>query len=496
MLERLRRQRRHAGGHRLRSALRESLEQLLTRLAQLITLRVLTGGTTRTLTQSIQVAFALEHVHRNRIAVTQTRGQLITVRSHLTLQVRDIQGDLQLIVNVVVGDTRVLLHELQNRVQQLMRVRQRVHRRRIQQSRSHQLLNARLNHLRQSRRESRTQRVDGLALREVVVGGQHIVEVILRVNLHKIGVRGGLLDALVAVKDLLQARKAQLHIGAMIVESVEQKNAHMGQQGIGCGNILSLNGGVFILHQRQHGAQLARRHAGLFVAFHEVLRGRRQRVQSQRRVRVLVNRLGAQVALSGQQAQRLSNHRLNNALLQVRQTVPALHKTALAQHQLANLHGRRRGVGGGHAQNDGQKLTHRNVREQNRVELLQVVEVHAAEEGQNRQERLRLLFLRGAQKFTARLAEGVVQVARMQLAEGHLKIVSVDQRRDQLIECLTEENIVTDRNETLSHVETQVHTYGGVHIGEENLLATVLSALKMAEQGESRRNAESACFLG
>ena len=83
----------------------------------------------------------------------------------------------------------------------------------------------------------------------------------------------------------------------------------------------------------------------------------------------------------------------------------------------------------------------------------------------------------------------------MQLAEGYLKIVSIDQRRDQLIECLTEENIVIDRNETLSHIETQVHTYGGVHIGEENLLATVLSALKMAEQRESRRNAESACFL-
>ena len=83
----------------------------------------------------------------------------------------------------------------------------------------------------------------------------------------------------------------------------------------------------------------------------------------------------------------------------------------------------------------------------------------------------------------------------MQLAEGYLKIVSIDQRRDQLIECLTEENIVIDRNETLSHIETQVHTYGGVHIGEENLLAMVLSALKMADQRESRRNAESACFL-
>ena len=329
-----------------------------------------------------------------------------------------------------------------------------------------------------------------------MVGDQHIVEVILRVNLHKIGVRGRLLNTLVAVKDLLQARKAQLHIGAVVVEGVEQKNAHMGQQGIGCGNILSRNGSALILHQRQHGAQLARRYAGFLVACHQLLRRRRQRVQGQRRIRVLVDRLGAQVALTGQQAQRLSDHRLNNALLQVRQAVPALHKTALTQHQLTNLHGSCRGVGRGNTQDNGQKLTHRNVREQNRVELLQVVEVHAAEEGQNRQKSLRLLFLRGAQKFTASLAEGVVQVARMQLAEGHLKIVSVDQRRNQLIECLTEENIVTDRNETLSHVETQVHTYGGVHIGEENLLATVLSALKVAEQGESRRNAESACFLG
>ena len=117
MLEGLRRQRRHAGGHRLRSTLRETLEQLLTRLAQLITLRVLAGGTTRTLTQSVQVALALQHVHRHRIAVTQTRGQLITVRSDLTLQVRDVQGELQFIVDVVVGDTRVLLHDLQNRVQ-------------------------------------------------------------------------------------------------------------------------------------------------------------------------------------------------------------------------------------------------------------------------------------------------------------------------------------------------------------------------------------------
>ena len=103
----------------------------------------------------------------------------------------------------------------------------------------------------------------------------------------------------------------------MVVEGVEQKNTHVGQQSIGCGNILGGNRGALILHQRQHGAQLARRHAGLLVAGYQFLRRRRQRVQSQRRIRVLVDRLGAQVALTGQQAQRLSNHRLNNALLQV-----------------------------------------------------------------------------------------------------------------------------------------------------------------------------------
>ncbi|CNJ67769.1 Uncharacterised protein [Mycobacterium tuberculosis] len=84
----------------------------------------------------------------------------------------------------------------------------------------------------------------------------------------------------------------------------------------------------------------------------------------------------------------------------------------------------------------------------------------------------------------------------MQLAEGHLKIVSIDQRRNQLIKRLTEENVVTHSDETLSHIETQVYANRGVHIGEENLLTTVLCALKMAEQRESRRNAESACFLG
>ena len=418
------------------------------------------------------------------------------MRRDLTLQVRDVQGDLQLIVNVVVGDARVLLHELQNRVQQLMRVRQSIHSGRIQQSRSHQLLNARLSHLRQGGRKRGTQRVDGLTLGQVVVRGQHIVDVILRVNLHKIGVRGRLLNTLVAVKDLLQARKAQLHIGAVVVESIEQKHAHVGQQSVGCGNILSGNRGALILHQRQHGAQLARRHAGLLMTSHQLLRRRGQRVQSQRRIRVLVNGLGAQVALTGQQAQCLSNHRLNNALLQVRQTVPTLHETALAQHQLTNLHGSRRGVGRGNAQDDGQKLTHRNVREQNRVELLQVVEVHAAEEGQNRQESLSLLLLRGTQHLAASLAQSVVQIARMQLAEGHLKIISVDQRRNQLIKRLTEEDIVTHSDETLSHIETQVYANRGVHIGEENLLATILRALKMAEQRESRRNAESACFLG
>ena len=150
------------------------------------------------------------------------------MRSNLTLQVRDIQGELQLIVDVVVGDTRVLLHELQNRVQQLMRVRQSIHSGRIEQSRSHQLLNARLSHLRQSGRKCGTKRVDGLTLGEVVVGDQHIVEVILRVNLHKVGVRRRLLNTLVSVKDLLQARKAQLHVGAVVVESIEQKNAHVG----------------------------------------------------------------------------------------------------------------------------------------------------------------------------------------------------------------------------------------------------------------------------
>ena len=282
----------------------------------------------------------------------------------------------------------------------------------------------------------------------------------------------------------------------MVVESIEQKHAHVGQQSVGCGNILSGNRGALILHQRQHGAQLARRHAGLLMTSHQLLRRRGQRVQSQRRIRVLVNGLGAQVALTGQQAQCLSNHRLNNALLQVRQTVPTLHETALAQHQLTNLHGSRRGVGRGNAQDDGQKLTHRNVREQNRVELLQVVEVHAAEEGQNRQESLSLLLLRGTQQLAASLAQSVVQIARMQLAEGHLKIVGIDQRRNQLIKRLTEENIVTHSDETLSHIETQVHANRGVHIGEENLLATILRALKMAEQRESRSNAESACFLG
>ena len=188
MLERLRRQRRHAGGHSLRSTLREALQQFLACLAQLITLRVLTGSTTGTLTQSVQVALALQHVHRHRIAVTQTRGQLVTVRSDLTLQIRDVQGELQLIVNVVVGDARALLHKLQNRVKQLVRVRQSVHSGRIQQRRSHQLLNARLSHLRQGRRKRGTQRVDGLTLGQVMVGNQHIVEVILRVNLRKIGV--------------------------------------------------------------------------------------------------------------------------------------------------------------------------------------------------------------------------------------------------------------------------------------------------------------------
>ena len=132
MLEGLRRQRRHAGGHRLRRTLRETPEQFLTRFAELVTLRVLAGGTAGTLTQSVQVALALQHVHRHRVAVTQTRGQLVTVRSDLTLQVRDVQGELQLIVNVVVGDARVLLHELQNRVQQLVRVRQGIHSGRIE----------------------------------------------------------------------------------------------------------------------------------------------------------------------------------------------------------------------------------------------------------------------------------------------------------------------------------------------------------------------------
>ena len=109
-----------------------------------------------------------------------------------------------------------------------------------------------------------------------MVRGQHIVDVILRVNLHKIGVRGRLLNTLIAVKDLLQARKAQLHIGAVVVESIEQKHTHVGQQSVGRGNILSGNRGVLILHQRQHGAQLARGHAGLLVTSHQLLRRRRQ----------------------------------------------------------------------------------------------------------------------------------------------------------------------------------------------------------------------------
>ena len=54
VLERLRRQGRHAGGHRLRGALGEALQQLATRLAQLVAFRVLAGGAARTLAQGVQ----------------------------------------------------------------------------------------------------------------------------------------------------------------------------------------------------------------------------------------------------------------------------------------------------------------------------------------------------------------------------------------------------------------------------------------------------------
>ena len=74
---------------------------------------------------------------------------------------------------------------------------------------------------------------------------------------------------------------------------------------------------------------------------------------------MLVDGLRAQVSGAGQQAQRPGDGGLNDALLQVGQAVPALHETALAQHQFANLNGGGRGVGGGDAQHDRQQLADR-----------------------------------------------------------------------------------------------------------------------------------------
>ena len=362
VLERLRRQGRHAGGHRLRGALGEALQQLATRLAQLVAFRVLAGGAARTLAQGVQEPLTLEHVHSHREAVAQARGQFVAVRRDFSLQVGDVEGSLQLVVHVVVRDTRALAHNLQDRVEQLVRVGQRVHRGGVEQGRGYQAFNLRLLSLRERGGKIRSQRVHGVALGEVTVRGQHVVEVVLRLDPLEVGVLRGGIEAFVPLKDLLQAGQAQLDVRAAVVEHAEEQGAHMHQQLLGRENILcGYGGGIVLGNLLQHRGQLGGGYRLLGVACHEFLRLGRERVQGHRRIGVLVDGLRAQVSGAGQQAQRPGDSGLDDALLQVGQAVPALHETALAQHQFANLNGGGRGVGGGDAQHDRQQLADRQV---------------------------------------------------------------------------------------------------------------------------------------
>ena len=361
VLERLRRQGCHAGGHRLRGALGEALQQLATRLAQLVAFRVLAGGAARTLAQGVQEPLTLEHVHSHREAVAQARGQFVAVRRDFSLQVGDVEGSLQLVVHVVVRDARALAHNLQDRVEQLVRVGQRIHRGGVEQGRGHQAFNLRLLSLRERGGKIRSQRVHGVALGEVTVRGQHVVEVVLRLDALEVGVFRGGIEAFVPLEDLLQAGQAQLDVRAAVVEHAEEQGTHVHQQLLGRENILCGYGGIVLGDLLQHRGQFGGGYRLLGVACHEFLRLGRERVQGHRRIGVLVDGLRAQVSGAGQQAQRPGDGGLNDALLQVGQAVPALHETALAQHQLANLNGGGRGVGGGDAQHDRQQLADRQV---------------------------------------------------------------------------------------------------------------------------------------
>ena len=84
----------------------------------------------------------------------------------------------------------------------------------------------------------------------------------------------------------------------------------------------------------------------------------------------------------------------------------------------------------------------------------------------------------------------------MQLAEGNLQVVAVDEGGDEFIDGLAEEHGVIDGDKTLSHGEAQIHADRGVRIGEENLLAALGCALEVAQERESGREAEGVSLLG
>ena len=78
----------------------------------------------------------------------------------------------------------------------------------------------------------------------------------------------------------------------------------------------------------------------------------------------------------------------------------------------------------------------------------------------------------------------------MQLAEGNLQVIAVDEGGNEFIDGFAEEHSVINSDKTLSHGEAQVYTDRGVHIGEENLLAALRCALEVVQKREDGCQAE------
>ena len=128
---------------------------------------------------NLQIAFLLQNLNRNRVSVAHARSRIGAMRRQTSLQIRQIQRVLNLREQVVEIDIRVVTHQGQNVEKHMMRMRNLLRRRGIEERAAHQLVNRAVLYATKSIGVGRSHHEDLLlvfiSLFEVTVRQQYII---------------------------------------------------------------------------------------------------------------------------------------------------------------------------------------------------------------------------------------------------------------------------------------------------------------------------------